>query len=408
MSNTLLRLKPIVWTMPLVLMVLLVASPAFADCDTPDCDPEEDVCCTDQCTWEAEDAICFIAPCRTKKCSATHTCTKGTTQNLDEGEPCLDRNIDPCMIGECSSGSLPTCINISSGVHRCEDGNSCTDDADLCKTDPLQNGKFIQCLESGDPGYSNSFLADDTPCSTGDAESVCLNQSCQTGACVQDPNDPFVDEGTTCSTVLQGGACEVRQCDGAGSCVADPEGPDPVQCTFDPCREPGCILVGQTVQCVLNGPLKPAGTSCDTDPWDCTHQRCGRLGACKNHAATTEKVCDPEAPPDAIRCLVSTCDRHKHCRTGSPYEAFVGANKSTLQIENESTTSKNNQHFDTLGTCPDAVLCNLDVCTGGADTCGDSGVCEPIAINVPCPLPDCETVCTVQDPNDPFSGCLCE
>jgi hypothetical protein len=310
------------------------------------------------------------------------------------------------MFGTCSAQGV--CVGISNGTHRCEDGNPCTDDADLCKTNPLQNGKFIKCLEPGDSGYSNSFLPDDTACSTGAPEVVCINQICDSGECVQDPNDPFVDDGVPCSTVLNGTTCEVRECDGAGECVADPEGPDPIECSFDPCREPDCILVGETVQCVLNGPLKPAGTSCDTDPWDCTHQRCGRFGACKNHAATTEKVCDPESPADAIRCLVSTCDKSKHCRTGSPYETFVGANHSTLEVENESTTSRNNQHFDTIDTCPNSVLCNLDVCVGGADTCGDSGVCDPPAINEPCPLPDCETVCTVQDPNDPFSGCVCE
>jgi hypothetical protein len=391
MSNTSLRLRAIVRTVPLVLIVLLLASSAGADCNSPDCDPEEDACCADDCTWEPEDAVCFTDPCHTEKCTADHQCTKGSPNPLATGEPCIDRNVDPCMIGECSAQGV--CVNITTGVHRCEDGEACTDDADLCVTDPLQNGKFIRCLEPGDPGHSDSFLAEGTSCSTGDEAAVCVNQTCQSGVCAQDPNDPYVDQGTACSTVLNGGSCEVRQCDGAGACTTVPGAPDPVQCEFDPCRVPGCVLNGQTVECVLEGPLVPAGTSCDTDPWDCIHQRCGRLGKCRNHEATTEKICDPQDPPDGIHCLVSTCDKSKHCRTGAPYESFLGANKSTIEVENEQTTSRNNQFFDTIATCPHASLCNIDVCVGGADQCQDSGFCDPALENGPCALPECEATC---------------
>jgi hypothetical protein len=123
-------------------------------------------------------------------------------------------------------------------------------------------------------------------------------------------------------------------------------------------------------------------------------------GVCKNFDTTTLKECDANTGTSS-HCLLSYCDRSRHCRTGSGYLHYLGQNVGSYPIENASTKGRNNITKTDQPTCPvtDSNACTTDRCQGNmTDACSD--VCD---VNSPCPIPACGDICD----NVPGQGCTC-
>ncbi len=352
------------------------------------CNPDYDECCKDDCTYEDQDATCIPfnhgESCRTKQCDYVGgnppTCTKGGFNNLPTDTDCIGS--DPCNHGTCDGSGV--CINQNNNP--CEDGNQCTDNT---------------CAGSGVTGFTctQTYESNTTPCTISNPD-PCKNYACDGGGvCAVDVNTPNKPNGTACGAFPSPGSCLVKTCS-SGACTGSPNpGSTPIPCVAGSCQNATCSFHGSTLQCDLSNKLK--GTVCDTDPWDCKHQRCNDSGACKEYKTTTLKECDADTNT-AAHCKLSYCDSHKHCRTAAAYIHTFGNNggniHGTWNVEDATTAGRNNRNFTWQFLCPqtDGNFCTSDRCDGGgADSCHFFG-CD---FNEACPVPQCGTVCDTVNGN---------
>ena len=391
-------------TRPLLIAMVLglvfwVSQPvgAHAASCTGVCNPDTDECCKDDCTYEDQDATCIPfnhgETCRTKKCDYVGgnppTCTKGSFSNLPTDTDCI--GTDPCAHGTCNSSGV--CINQTNNP--CEDGNQCTDNT---------------CTASGTQGFTCTVTnkPNTTSCTVNNPDS-CKNYTCDgNGVCAATGNKT---DGTPCAAFPSGTTCQVRSC-ASGVCNGTPVG-SPVSCVVGSCQNPNCTFDGVSAHCVPTNKLK--GTVCDTDPWDCTHQRCdgSSPSVCKGYKTTTLKECDADTTT-ASHCKLSYCDSHKHCRTDAAYIHYFGADiddntfgHGTWQVEDAATTGRSNRVLTPQFQCPqtDGNICTSDRCVGSqTDSCHFYG-CD---VGDACPFPPCGDVCdNVTDPNTQVTTCTC-
>ena len=365
------------------------------------CNPDTDECCKDDCTYEDQDATCIPfnhgETCRTKQCDFVGgnppTCTKGSFSNLPSGTDCI--GTDPCNHGTCDGSGL--CL--SQTINPCDDANQCTTDG---------------CTASGTQGFTctNDPIAAGTSCTINNAD-PCKNYSCDGNkVCAVDGTTPNKPNGTSCGAFPSTGQCQVKTCQG-GVCNGSPvPNSTPIPCVAGSCQNATCSFHGSTLTCDLSNKLK--GTVCDTDPWDCTHQRCdgSTPSVCKGYKTTTLKECDADTTT-ASHCKLSYCDSHKHCRTATQYVHFFGADvdgnmgHGTWNVEDPTTLGRNNRTFSPQFQCPqtDSNICTSDRCVGNnTDACHFFG-CD---IGDACPFPPCGDVCdNVTDPNTQVTSCTC-
>lgn len=375
--------------------LLSVPPPAGAASCTGECNPDNDECCKDDCTWEDENATCIPfnhgESCRRKRCTrlANHgndnggafpTCTRGNWMNEPEHTPCIGTN--PCAQGECNGANPPQCINQSPGTNPCEDGNECTTNI---------------CTQSGNIGFtcSQSNVAAETACTIPDADPCKAYQCDGNGVCAVTGNLT----GNQCGAFPDGSTCVVRTCQD-GVCSGPTQG-NPVACAAEPCKTRTCVFQNGAAVCQKTN--VPRGTVCDTDPWDCTHQRCTVGGQCRSYKATDLKECDRD-PSTAAHCYLSLCAGDKTCRTDPKYFREFGLNGGHAfglwPVEDARTKTAANRHFTSQPICPesDANACTSDRCVGNADACHLYG-CE---VNQACPVPPCGDVCDIVD-----GACAC-
>lgn len=388
----------------MVLGLVFSVSPPLAahaaDC-TGVCNPDTDECCQDNCTYETEDAVCIPfnngESCRTKKCTyngnpnSVPTCTKGSFNSLPTGTECIAG--DPCNRGTCNGSAV--CVGQSNNP--CADANQCTDDT---------------CTASGTQGVTCPHDAEDqgTVCTIPNPD-PCKNYECDGNkVCVLDADTPNKTDGTACGAFPSPGQCKVQSCSG-GACTGSPNpGSTPVACAPGTCETATCSFSGSTLQCIKSN--KPKGTVCDTDPWDCTHQRCdgSNPSVCKGYDTTTLKECDADTTT-ASHCKLSYCDSHKHCRTepvGVPtpyYIHYMGADvddndigHGVWKVEDAATLGRSNRVMTPqfLCTATDGNICTSDRCVGSnTDACHLYG-CD---IGDACPYPPCGDVCDIVSGN---------
>lgn len=370
----------------LMLTPLLSVFPPQADAASCSgaCNPDVDECCKDDCTWETEQATCIPfnhgETCRRKKCTllANHgndnggafpTCTRGNFNNEPEGTACIGTN--PCAQGTCNNSGQ--CLNQTPGTNPCEDGNDCTANT---------------CTASGTQGFtcSSSNVAAETACTPTDPD-LCKEYECDgNGVCTVAGNT----HGNVCGAFSGSDTCSVRTCND-GVCNGPVQGT--VGCAAQPCDTRSCKMSGGVAVCERIN--KKQGTVCDTDPWDCSHQRCTSGGVCRAYKTTTLKECDAD-PETASHCALSYCAGDKTCRTDEIYlhsfPAGGGNAFGTWNVEDARTASASNRKFTSQFLCPhsDGNPCTSDRCTE-SDSC-EFYACE---IGQACPVAPCGDVCDV-------------
>jgi hypothetical protein len=356
------------WTSALMvgfsLLWSLVAPSAEAATCTGVCNPDSDVCCKDDCTWETDPQARCIPPgeaCRTKKCNpTTHACDVGSFNALPVGADCFSG--DPCLHGTCNGSAQ--CVNQT--VSPCEDAQDCTVDSAAC----YPTGPRGWACDYTRPGATKP---DDTPCAVTNPV-ACKTYTCVSGVCSPTGNQ---NNGTACGALISASTCAVKSC-ADGECTGAQVG-SPVPCTEEPCRSRSCKFQNGVVSCVKTNKLR--GTVCDTDPWDCKHQRCNADGECKDRDTTTLKECDAD-PSTPSHCKLSYCDSNKNCRTDPSYHHTIGADNvgpgnagvgfGRWLVEAASTPGRNNRKFVITDPCPasDSNICTSDRCNGGGvDAC---------------------------------------
>ena len=371
----------------MMLGLLLWVSPPPADAAscTGVCNPDVDECCKDDCSWESEQATCIPfnhgETCRRKKCTylAGHgntnggtspQCVRGTFNNEPEGTACIGSN--PCAQGTCNNAGQ--CINQTPGTNPCEDGNDCTTNS---------------CTASGTQGFtcSSTNTSAGSDCTISDP-AVCKDYECDgNGVCVVSGN---LSNTTVCGAFSSGDTCQVRTCSN-GACTGPLQGS--VTCAAEPCNNRSCKLSGGVAVCERTN--KPQGTVCDTDPWDCSHQRCTSGGVCKAYKTTTLKECDPD-PNTPSHCTLSYCAGDKTCRTDAAYLHSFPAGGGTAfgmwNVEDARTNNAGNRQFTNQFLCPAS---DTNACT--SDRCTDEDACEPYGCEIgqACPVPPCGDVCDI-------------
>ena len=231
--------------------------------------------------------------CTTDSCSADGGCLyKLNTLPCDDGDVCTLN--DHCHLGEC----------ISAMSMKCDDNNSCTDDSCLpdtgceyapneqacddgnaCTTnDTCSNGwcsaKDVVSCSDGNPctddscgpqagcQYSNNNVAcnDNNACTIGDA---CGNAVCQPGPDIPDCDDQDLCTNDSCDSALGCINAAISPCCGNG--VVEPGEPcdDGNLNNGDGCSDhceldTGCVILGQDVRTLEQGPDKWQLGSCQT------------------------------------------------------------------------------------------------------------------------------------------------
>lgn len=248
-----------------------------------DCTSLEDDCNAGSC----DPAIgCVAAPLTGAPCDDGDGCTTGDTCGATGS--CDGAAIDctalagPCRAAACDpAASSCVVVNVADGVG-CDDGNACTT-GDACDGGVCAGGAPVACAgadachaASCDPvtGCALTTLADGTAC----------------------------NDGNACTT---GDACTAGSCGGAAvDCAA----------LADPCNTAACSPT--TGACVRTP--RPAGTTCDTDPDDCTTDACV-AGVCTRSDRTECAACG--GPGSGLMCRSGVCDAEELAER----EGFEGA-----------------------------------------------------------------------------------
>jgi hypothetical protein len=232
----------------------------------------DDDCCTDACTFVAENT----------SCNDRNSCTQAS------GDHCN-------AVGACVGGEEIVC----------EDDNPCTDDVCRPKGPPSNPCNFpwsgpIACtpeaVSDGDPACANGvcqhgeclqtgWLPENTPCTGDETECERSEGFCQSHFCELDDEE----DGTPCTGA--GGACRLTEeaaCQG-GTCVT-PVSPDGTPCA----GQPGACKLTDQAACesgVCATPLIADGTGCD-DSNPCTLASACTSGSCLGTACKVPGTCE--------------------------------------------------------------------------------------------------------------------
>jgi len=365
------------WSALLVTALLAWASPLSAQACTVDDDCDDGVACTmDQCDNGTCRNILSDAWCDdTLFCNGVEYC--------DAGSGCQD-GLDPCP-GD-------TCVELSATCD-CDYDEECTD------------GLYCTGIETCDAGVCAPGVPVDC-----DDSIACTIDSCDetNDICVNDPSDPYCDNGLWC--------------DGAETCLAGPGGGcqpgtprdcfDEVDCTDDYCDEDNdvCVvnpldercddgiycngrdfcatLLGCSVETVdCNDGIDCTVDSCDEENDECVHASSNAL--CDDGFSCTTDVCDPgigcvHTPNDALCDNLAWCDGEETCDPDAPGADEDGC---VAGLDRE---------------CGDGIYCTVDTCDEENDECVHTPVDALCDDTVDCTIDTCTLDGCVIAPNDEF------
>lgn len=327
-------------------------------------------CCSSTCQFEANGSSC--APdsnqCTNDVCNGAGVCThpnssSSVTCELD-GNLCTNDHcngfgacvflsnvtcaaaVPPCEGGATCNPGTGLCVNNADAPS----GTACNLDGNLCTTD--------QCNGSGSCVFVSNVTCSPAvpPCEGG---STC---SPGTGLCVNNPDAP---NGTSCEA--DGNLCTIDECNGTGSCVQD----SVVTCSppTGPCDAGQTCNTGTGFCDNLTDPT--AGTACDLDANQCTHDQCNGTGSC---VYIESVVCPNSTGP---------CDAGQQCVPGTGLCADLTDPPMGTFCELDGNLCTNNE-CNGLGAC---VLVGVVVCPGPTELCDGGTSCTP-ATGACDPLPD--------------------
>jgi hypothetical protein len=295
-----------------------------------DCN-DSNVCTTDTC---GPGGICVYTP------DPGASCTDGLFCNGDE----------ICNVsGFCENQGPPDCDDgVLCTVDSCDEvGDACVNGPDdsLCS-----DGDFCTGIETCDAiGGCQSGTAPN--CNDGVS---CTVDSCDEGGdtCVNAPDDSACNDSQFCNGV--------ETCDATNDCQAGaaPDCDDGVLCTVDSCDE-----VGDT--CV-NG---PDDSICSDGDFCTGDETCDAIGGCQSGTAPN---CD-----DGVVCTVDSCDEVGDTCVNAPDDGVCTDSEFCNGVETCDAT--NDCQAGTAPNCDDGVLCTVDSCDEGGDTCvngPDDSICS--------------------------------
>jgi hypothetical protein len=253
----------------------------------------------------------------------------------DDGEFCTTN--DTCTAGVCGGAPNPCSDGVACTVDSCDEVNDqCVNTANhaACDNEAFCDGEEICDLQTG--------------CVDGP------DPDCNDGvACTVDTCDEDIDQ---CLNGINHGLCNNGQfCDGVEVCTLAgcQDGPDPVcndgvACTVDACNE-------GSDQCdhVASNALCSNGFFCDGA------ETCNAMSGCVAGV--------PVACGDGVACTTDACNEATDSCDNTPNHA--GCNNGLFCDGSEICDAQNGCVDGPNPNCSDGVVCTLDTCNEGTDTC---------------------------------------
>jgi cysteine-rich repeat protein len=365
-------------------------------CDDADACTTSDTCTSGVCVGGPPLDCDDSNPCTADSCDAVLACQYVP---MVGGTPCPDGDLcngdETCYAGVCTAGtpldcndgiactddscnSVTGCVNTPNHA-LCDDADPCTDDICLSGSGCMSSTNSAPC----DDGLfcNGSDTCEAASCSLHTGNPCAFGPECA-DSCNEEADHCFDPSGTACTD--DGNICTDNECDGAGSCAANPNTvscDDGLFCTgTDTCSAGSCTHTGDP--CV-EGPEcadscneeadhcnEPSGTACTDDGNVCTDNECNGAGSCVANPNTVP--CDDDLFCNGTdTCSGGGCSAH----SGDP---------CGIETCNEATDAC--EECQTGADCFDANICTDDVC--------NAGTCENPNISGPC---DDTDACTIDD-----------
>jgi hypothetical protein len=205
--------------------------------------------------------------------------------------------------------------------------DSCAYPSTIPNSDPSDCVAYAECNSAADCNDGNS----------------CTTDTCSTGVCLHSPNT-----GQACSDGLYCNGDEI--CNNLGFCVAaTPRNcDDEIDCTLDSCDE-------ESDDCIND----PRHSLCSNGAFCDGAEICNPLSGCQ---AGTPVDCD-----DEVSCTSDVCDEVHDTCVNTPSNA---ACNDGLYCNGVETCDANlGCQAGTPPNCSDAVVCTIDACNEGNDSC---------------------------------------